>query len=157
MRRADRQVEGRAALEAILQRCKVLHLAMTDGERPYVVPLNFGYVWKESLVLYCHSATEGRKIDMLAANPLVCFCMDCDHQLLVGPNDCSYGWAYASLIGEGIARFLTGNSQKREGLRALMRHQAGRDAFDCTDDVLDKVTVFAIEVTELSGKRHAEP
>lgn len=45
------------------------HLGCTDGHKPYVVPM--AYVYRDN-VLYGQTA-EGKKIDMLRANPLVCF------------------------------------------------------------------------------------
>ena len=43
MRRKDRQITDLEAIRAILDKAKVLHLAMIDGARPYVVPMNYGY------------------------------------------------------------------------------------------------------------------
>ena len=40
MRRKDRQITEIEAIRAILDKAKVLHLAMIDGARPYVVPMN---------------------------------------------------------------------------------------------------------------------
>ena len=43
-------------------------------ERPYVVALNFGFDrLEDSLILYLHSASEGRKMDILKKNPNVYF------------------------------------------------------------------------------------
>ena len=67
---------------------------MVDGRRPYVVPMNFGFdLWDGVLELYCHSALEGRKIEILRRNPEVCFEMDCGHKLVEAKAACSYGFA----------------------------------------------------------------
>ena len=66
MRRKEREVKERAAIEEILRACKVCRLAMNgeDGV-PYIVPLNFGYTWSgEQPVFYLHSAQSGRKLDL---------------------------------------------------------------------------------------------
>ena len=48
--------------------------AMVDKGLPYVIPLNFGYkIEDNSLVLFFHSAREGRKIDILKEYNAVCF------------------------------------------------------------------------------------
>jgi nitroimidazol reductase NimA-like FMN-containing flavoprotein (pyridoxamine 5'-phosphate oxidase superfamily) len=75
MRRADRLVTDRAAIDEVLRRADVLHLAMTGAEGPYVVPVNFGYDGEH---IWIHCAEEGRKLDLLAADPRVCFeaCVD---------------------------------------------------------------------------------
>ena len=153
MRRKDREVSDPASQREILERCKVLSLAMVDGDRPYVVPLSFGYEWKESLVLYCHCAMRGRKRDILERHPFVCFSMYCDDHLIEGPKACDYGTSYASLIGEGTVRFLEDEAEKRTGLIALMRQHTGSEAFSFDRGDLAHVTVFAVEVSALSGKQ----
>ena len=45
-------------------------LAFVDGDEPYVISMNFGYKDK---ALYLHSATEGRKIEIIKKNNKVCF------------------------------------------------------------------------------------
>ena len=93
MRRKEREVKERAAIEEILRACKVCRLAMNgeDGV-PYVVPLNFGYTWSgEQPVFYLHSAQSGRKLDLLGKDARVCFEMDCDYVLEGEADDaCTY-------------------------------------------------------------------
>lgn len=43
MRRKDREVTELAQIEEILEKGKVVHLGMIDGDFPYIVPLNYGY------------------------------------------------------------------------------------------------------------------
>lgn len=45
------------------------HLGCTDGQKPYVVPMAYVY---HNDALYGQT-TEGRKVEMLRKNPLVCF------------------------------------------------------------------------------------
>ena len=69
MRRNDREVTDINEIKNILNLCKTCHLAMVDGNMPYVIPLSFGYVMDgDTLTLYFHSAKEGRKIDILKRN-----------------------------------------------------------------------------------------
>ena len=70
MRRKDREVTDLGAIGRIIGDCKVLRLGMVDGRRPYVVPMNFGFDLRDGVLeLYCHSALEGRKIEILRRNP----------------------------------------------------------------------------------------
>ena len=48
MRRKDRQVEDRAEIADILNRSLVCRLGLQDEEGMYIVPLNYGYHWKET-------------------------------------------------------------------------------------------------------------
>ena len=76
MRRADREIGDVTQKMEVLRRCKVVHLAMVDGQGLYSLPLSFGFqVEGEELTLYLHSAKEGRKVDILRAGCQVGFSM----------------------------------------------------------------------------------
>lgn len=60
----------KAHMEAILEAEGVGHLGLAVGDEAYVVPLNFAYV--DGRILF-HCALEGKKLDMIRANPRVCF------------------------------------------------------------------------------------
>ena len=77
MRRKDKEISDRSAIEDIIKRSTVCRLAMSDNNSPYVIPINFGY---ENSTVYFHSAREGRKIDILKKNPNVCIEFDIDIQ-----------------------------------------------------------------------------
>ena len=51
MRRVDREVTERSELLGILKGCRVCHIGMTEGNRPYVIPMNFGAEWEENGVV----------------------------------------------------------------------------------------------------------
>ena len=48
----------------------MLRIGTVDQEGIYIVPVNFGYEWKEGepLRFYIHSAREGRKVQAFAAS-----------------------------------------------------------------------------------------
>ena len=78
MTRRERQVTDPKAILEILDTCKVVHVAMIDGDEPYMVAMNYGYTMEdEKLTLYLHGATAGRKLDVLKANPKVFVEMEC--------------------------------------------------------------------------------
>ena len=153
MRRKDREITNPEQIRRILDTAKILHLALFDGDSPYIVPLHYGYAVENGLpVFYMHGAKEGRKLDLLRANPHVCVELECDIQLIeAGDNPCGYGSAYASVIGRGLAEIVEDPAEKREGLRLLMLHQTGRD-FAITDSMASAVAVLRVRVQELSAK-----
>ena len=55
-------------------------------------------------------------MDALAADPKVAIEMDTDHYLVEGPNACSFGYLYSSIMGNGTARKLTDPEEKCEAL-----------------------------------------
>ena len=99
MRRTDREVANEADIRTILDRARVLHLAMIDADRPYVVPLHYGYTLENGrLTLYLHSAKEGRKLDVLRRNDRVAFVLETDVSPVSGGDlPCKYGAVYASV------------------------------------------------------------
>ena len=105
MRRKDREVTDIEQLLEIIDCCKVCTIAMQDKDGLYIVPLNFGYEFKdESLTLYFHSAKEGRKISAIAENSRVCFEMDCEHRLIEAEDACGYAYSFKSIIGKYIEK-----------------------------------------------------
>ena len=153
MRRKDRQITDETAIRAILDKAQVLHLAMIDGDRPYVVPLHYGYSLIDGrLTLYLHSAKEGRKLDVLQKNGRVAFVLETDVSSISGGEiPCKYGAAYASVMGEGKAVFLTDPAKKAAGLQILMKIQTGRE-FTITEAMTESVAVLRVDVETYSAK-----
>ena len=155
MRRKDREITGRENIEPVLQACKTCRLAMTADGMPYVIPLNFGYVWDDTgLTLYFHSGLKGKKIDALRADPRVCFEMDTEMGL-TGEGDlaCRYSFAFASVVGYGKVEFAQDNEQKRHGFDIIMQHQTGRGGWSYTDAALSVAEVFWVHADSFEGSR----
>ena len=153
MRRKDREITEIESIRAILDKAKVLHLAMIDGARPYVVPLHYGYTLENGvLTLYLHSAKEGRKLDVLQKNARVAFVLETDVSLVSGGDlPCKYGAAYASVMGEGQVTILTDPVEKTDALTMLMKTQTGRN-FYITEAMTDTVAVLRIDVEAFTAK-----
>lgn len=152
MRKKKKEITDQPEVLAVLQQAEVLHLAMVDGQNPYVLPFNFGY---EEGRIYIHCAKEGRKLDVLAANPRVAF--EAQSEASVRPSGdpedaCGWGMRYRCVAGEGVARVTMDRETVRTGLSAIMRHYAGRD-FDFPDRHLERTAMIVIEVRHISGKQ----
>jgi nitroimidazol reductase NimA-like FMN-containing flavoprotein (pyridoxamine 5'-phosphate oxidase superfamily) len=156
MRRKDREITGIDEKLGIVARAKVCRLAMIDkGGEPYLVPLNFGWEYGGALLLYFHSAPEGRKIDILKRGGAVCFEMDGGHRLIANPQGCSYSFEYESVIGTGTVEFLEDREEKIRGLKLLLRHQSGEDRdFPIDGGALERTAVFVLRAESWSAKKH---
>ncbi len=158
MRRTDREIKNPDDIFPIIERCEVVHLAMTDGEKPYVVALNFGFDRQgDGLILYLHSAQEGRKIDLLKKNPSVCFQMDCAGRLVKGTpeNPCSYSWKFCSVMGSGQVEFITDETQKKHALSRILQHlDRTETCFDFPPQAVSKTCVYRVVSHDITGKRH---
>ena len=93
MRRKDREVTNIIEILQIIEKAKVLHLALFDADYPYIVPLHYGYEYKEGiLIFYMHCAKEGHKLDLIRSNPNVCIEIESDVELISGGDvACKYG------------------------------------------------------------------
>lgn len=56
MRRKDKEITDPRKIEAVLKKAAIIHIALLDGDRPYIVPLNYGYAEN---TIYFHCAREG--------------------------------------------------------------------------------------------------
>ena len=157
MRRKDREVVEIEEKVKIIDKCKVLRLAMISDNRAYVVAMNFGYdIVDNRFVFYLHSATSGRKIDAIAVNPEVCIEMDREI-CLVGDDEqaCEYSFSYESLIAEGRAEFITDVTRKIYALSLIMKHQTQSDVeFKFSKEAIDKTCVIAINCDFVNAKKN---
>jgi len=154
MRRSDREVTNKSEIIEILDKCEVCRLAFSSNDVPYIVPMNYGYDYRdEKLTLYFHGASEGKKHDAMKANPIVCFEMDCSHKLIEDEKAENYTMEYESVIGLGKAEKCDNNAEKTHALTQLMKKYASDKEFTFPDHVLNSVTVFKVNVTEFTGKR----
>ena len=157
MTRRERQVLDINEIIKILDKSKVLHLGLVDGDEPYVVPMNYGYtIENEKLTLWLHGATQGRKLDVMKANPKVFFSMECDLEPFEGDVACKYGVGYSSLMGKGIAEIVEDVEVKKNALTFLMKTQTGKD-FEFNDKLVSVVSVIKIDVAEYTAKYRPVP
>ena len=164
MRRKDREVTDFDDIISILEKCKVLHLALISEGMPYSVPVNFGYEVandseKRKLFVYFHGAGEGKKIDALKENDSVSFCAESFAQTEGKNEPCAWTCYYESVIGFGRAKILSDSKEKSSGLDTIMLHNgyklpAGIKFIAYNAMALAKTAVVRIEVDEITGKRH---
>ena len=157
MRRTDRAVTDNRQIQSIIEQAKVVHIGMIDNDRPYVVPMQYGFVFADGqLTLYVHCAKEGRKLDIIKKNPRVFIELETNVEIISGGDiPCKYGSEYASVMGDGTAVFVEDAKEKILGLQLMMKTQSGRD-FDITEQMATSVTVLRIDVPCVTAKCRAK-
>ena len=157
MRRTDREVTDNRQIQSIIEQAKVVHIGMIDNDRPYVVPMQYGFVFADGqLTLYVHCAKEGRKLDIIKKNPRVFIELETNVEIISGGDiPCKYGSEYASVMGDGTAVFVEDVKEKILGLQLLMKTQTGRD-FEITEQMTRQVTVLRIDVPCVTAKSRAK-
>ena len=150
MRRKDKEITDRSIIENILEEALVLHVALIDGDRPYIIPVNFGY---KGNTIYIHCATEGKKIDLIRENNLIAFQAETgvDIYRKSTPDKCSV--LFRSIAGYGRAFIVESREEKKRALQLLMNHYnrdgPGEWKFG---ECLDKVCIIKIAIESITGK-----
>ena len=145
----SRQVtRDRATIESIIERAQACRIAMCVDNKPYVVPVTFGY---QDNCLYFHSSPQGTKIDILKQNAQVCFEMDIDHELIKAKSPCTWDIRYRSVIGFGTASFVEDIEEKQKALHIILQHYAD-GPFQYHEASLRKATVVKIEIESMTAK-----
>jgi hypothetical protein len=135
-------------IEPIIQQATVCRVAMSDEDRPYVVPVSFGY---EDGTLYFHSSAEGKKVDILRKNNTVCVEFEADQEIAKAASVCSWDVRYRSVIGFGRAFFVEDVEEKRRALDAIVAHYGG-DPQNYPQATLRKMAVVRIEIHDATAK-----
>lgn len=143
MRRKDRERDQAFAYN-VIDRCEYGVMAMS-GEEPYCVPLSFVRVGD---ALYFHCALQGRKLDLLRADPRVCVSFVTDTQPLYIADELNYTTFFRSAVVTGQAFEVTDPQEKTEALRALCQKLMPDDMAD-----FDKAIVRSLGVTGVWGVR----
>jgi nitroimidazol reductase NimA-like FMN-containing flavoprotein (pyridoxamine 5'-phosphate oxidase superfamily) len=155
MRKKDHEINDLSEMEQVLKQGEIITVAMCQGDQPYVLPFNYGYL---NGSIYIHSSKKGFKLEVLAQNPKVCFNVLTDVQPLPAdqPKDCSV--AYSSVVGFGRARMVDDPAEKLAALEAVMlQYYPKDDAWQYPDRVVAACTVWCIEIEHLTGKCKRPP
>jgi nitroimidazol reductase NimA-like FMN-containing flavoprotein (pyridoxamine 5'-phosphate oxidase superfamily) len=153
MRKKDREIKDARELEEILQKADVCRIAFAVDGTPYIVTMNFGYVWKDRLTLYFHCAKEGKKLDLVKRNNMVCFEMDINHEPVQSENACDWGMKYRSIVGLGLLESVTNDEEKKRGLDCIMDHYGFKGIKEYNEKALGLAEVLRLTATEFTGKK----
>ncbi len=167
MRRTDLEVTDRRHMQDILEACPLVHLGLSDGSEPYVIPMNFGVEMDDqTCVFYFHCAREGRKLDIMAKNPRVCV-----EATIYTPRNASnraepdqagetgqkghHGLRYQCVLATGTAFVLEDEAERRVALSALRRHNGRPDREDSAER-LARLCLFKVVADTLTCKERGQ-
>jgi len=158
LRRADKQINEKATLNKILEETKYITVAMSIGDEPYLVSLSHSYD-AEHECIYFHSATEGKKLDIMRKNPRVWGQALLDHGYHEG--ECSH--LYASVMFKGHVEWVTDYEEKSHAFLTMARRlDADPEKLIPTlkslqtPDGLKSTIMGKIIIEEMTGKKSAE-
>ena len=149
MRRSDREITERLEIDKIIQKSEVCRIAFANNNKPYLVPVSFGY---DSKSLYFHTAGQGKKIDYIEANNYVCFEFEGDTALIMHPDKgCKWTYTYESVIGYGDIKELLSGEEKSAGLNHIMKHYSGT-TWEFDPKEIERTRVWKISIDSMTGK-----
>lgn len=149
MRRKEKEIVDSKIIDEIIARSTYCHLALSDNNQPYIVPVNFG---RKGNSIYIHSAPEGRKIEILKRNNKVCIMFEADQEIInKGRSACKWSTRYRSVMGFGTAYIITDDISKRKGLTALMS-QYYNNEIEFTDKSVADCIIIRVDIDYFTGK-----
>ena len=153
MRRKDRETTREEAL-MILDRASWGVLSAVDSSNnPYSIPLSLA---RDGDWLYFHCALEGRKLEIIRANPKACIAFVGNVEF---PEE-HFTAVYESAIVSGTAEEITNDEEKIHGLRIISERFTpnNMNAFDEEiKRMLSLTGVWKIHIDEITGKRRNHP
>ncbi|MBN1789033.1 MAG: pyridoxamine 5'-phosphate oxidase family protein [Bacteroidales bacterium] len=152
MRRKDKEIEDKSIIEEILNHSEICRIALIDGDRSYIVPMNYGF---SGNCLYFHSASSGRKIDLIQEGGKVCFEMEQGSEIIRREMACNWTARYRSVIGYGTIEILTGREDKIQGLDIIMKHY-GKMNNQYIESNVDRIVILKLTIDEISAKQSGD-
>jgi len=150
MRKTNQEIIDKRIIEEVLAQSTICRIAMIDEGEPYLLPFNYGY---RDNCIYIHSASRGKKINVLRAHPRVCFEVEQKTDLIKGPRACDWSTLYRSVIGHGEIEIITEFDKKREGLEIIMAQHGGSEFTDFKEKNVEAVVILKLTIDSLTGKQ----
>lgn len=152
MRRKERENTDQSVTDSVIARSEVCHLALADGNIPYIVAMNFGYKKGNPSQLYFHCAPAGRKLDIIRRNNIACFQFDTDHHLEKGERACDFTMKYSSVVGYGSISIVDSEEEREAGLNIIMKQYTGREGYSFNQATMSRTVILRLEISEISCK-----
>jgi hypothetical protein len=150
MRRSDKEIRGKKEMEKIIRSVNVCRVGFVDGNKPYVLPFNFGY---SKGAIYIHCAMDGKKLDLIRKNSNVFVEIDTDNAVAAASDPCNYGFRYRSVLSPGKASVITGEKEKVRALGVIMRHITGMSFGKFNISKVASIRIIKVVLTGMTGKK----
>lgn len=118
IRYRQRICEDKEKVNRFLMEKRVGTLSMCGKEsKPYAVPVNYIY-WNEKI--YIHGMGSGKKNDLLAANPWVCFTVFEEYGTVTDSVPCKCDTSYLSVVILGKGSLVEDLDEKTQSLMKFL-------------------------------------
>lgn len=153
MKRDERKITDIVKINEILDNSSYMSLALSNGEEPYIVNMNFAYEEKNGkYIFYFHGAKEGKKIDFIKKNNNAFLSFVSKNELKKSELACAWSTYYRSVTASGKVFELTNLAEVNRALTLFMKQHGYESNIVFDDKVLNRTSVYKIEVTYIEGK-----
>jgi nitroimidazol reductase NimA-like FMN-containing flavoprotein (pyridoxamine 5'-phosphate oxidase superfamily) len=153
MRRMNQALSTEECIQALNRGTSGVLAVSGDEDYPYAVPLSFVYLDHH---VFFHCAVTGHKLESIARNDKVSFCVIDKDQVV--PED--YNTYYRSVIIFGRARIMEDREEKRKALDRLVgKYSPDLDVDRRTKAIaknLDDLCIIDLAVEHMTGKESVE-
>lgn len=143
------QEQTKSHVNVVLKNALFCHLGMASNNNPYIVTVNFGY---DDEYIYFHGRQIGKKVDMIAANPNVCFEINYVDKILSNEKACNWGTKYRSIIGFGKTELLLDDDDRKNALLQIMYKYSGTKNHEFNEHDFTHVNVYRIKLDNVTAK-----
>jgi len=150
MKTLNQEIKDQKIMGEILACAEFIRISMIDGDRPYILPFNYGY--KDGCI-YIPSAPEGKKIDLLKQNPEVCFEIEQSESIIKSKKSCKWSSLYRSVEGSGTVEIVSDREGKQSGMEIIMAQHGAPDPDDFNPQNMKYMVILKLNIASLSGKQ----
>ena len=153
MRRSDREITDVKLIEAFIAKEQIMRIAFYDNGQIYIVPVNYGYTNDSGqYAFYFHGAKAGRKYELSKESPNIGFEIDGNYTLLEADIACDFSAKFQSVVGTGKISIVDDREEKLKGLNVLMRQTSGKAEWQYSEEMMNAVAVYKVDVNQISCK-----
>ncbi|MBP7613062.1 MAG: pyridoxamine 5'-phosphate oxidase family protein [Paludibacter sp.] len=147
MRRKDRAVTEKEAIEILIKGEHGILSMCTPENEGYGIPLNYVL---DNHQIYFHSAAAGSKLDYLRTNNKVSFCVVGNTTVI--PSD--FGTLYESAIVSGTTSEVDGNEKRDALIKIIEKYSTDFiiEGNEYIDKLYDRVSVIKLSIQSITGK-----
>lgn len=155
MHREEVRVSEKELLKGILDLTSVCCVGFQDEPFPYIVPMNYGYVWEDKLTFYFHMAKEGHRLELLKRDPHVCVNVPVFLDRVGKKSYRNETHDYRSVTAFGTAEILDPAEQEEEyryGFSLLCTHTGRPPIRKITAEMYRRLYILKITAEVVTGK-----
>ena len=156
MRRKDREVTDFNKIVSFIDKCEILRIGLSDGDFPYIVPVNFSYeILEENKInFYIHGATAGRKFELMKKKGLCSFEMDTPLKMDFLYKEKDITMRYECVMGTAEIEFISDDEKENIMQDKILSRTKELSEFQWNKNALKKCALAKLSVIDISAKEN---